>query len=101
MTKYKKGDEVTVRARVQDTDYLPTVGLTFTDGGLTAALYLSETQIATHTPKPRELEVGDVVGLEGAPLFHRTIIGLHGEWAWLSSGDGAYVSVKKIQIVRA
>ena len=64
MTKYRKGDEVTVHARVRNVDHFPEIGFTFSNGEtpeLTFALYLPESQIATHTPKPRELKVGDMV----------------------------------------
>jgi hypothetical protein len=106
MVKYKAGDEVTVRARARDVDHYPEVGLAFTNGKtpeLTYALYLSETQITTHTPKPRELKVGDVVGLEGAPeCFRWVVLALQDDWAWLRGEESrAYSSARKTQIVRA
>ena len=103
MTNYKAGDEVTVRGKIaQGARDSGRIHVLFDTLPWADVLAVREDMIATHTPKPRELEVGDVVGLEGAPEHFRwTVIGLHGEWAWLSSSKGAYASAKKIQIVRA
>ena len=64
MTNYKAGDEVTVRGKI---------ALDATDNGRVRVLFDTITwadgmavradMIATHTPKPPELKVGDVVGL--------------------------------------
>ena len=103
MTNYKAGDEVTVRGKVaHDANDPWCVRVLFDTLSWADGMAVRADMIATHTPKPPELKVGDVVGLEGAPEHFRwTIIGLHGEWAWLSSSEGAYASAKKIQIVRA
>ncbi len=103
MTNYKAGDEVTVRGKVAlDANDPWCVRVLFDTLSGVYRLGVRADTIATHTPKPLELSIGDVVGLEGAPEHFRwTIIGLHGEWAWLSSSEGACASARKIQIVRA
>ena len=101
MTEYKAGDEVTVRGWVKhDTDSSFSIDVRF--DSYETGLFLHEQEIVTHTPKPRELKVGDAVGLEGAPEnFRWKVLAIHDEWAWLvSENAGAYCSARKTQIVQ-
>lgn len=63
MAKFKAGDEVTVRAKILkvEIDSLA-VGITSEDGEATHYTHgVPFSEIATHTPKPREFKPGDMV----------------------------------------
>lgn len=59
MTKYRVGDEVTVRGVIKEIEYNPGFSLLVAIGS--AEVWLAKFGIATHTPKPREFKPGDMV----------------------------------------
>ena len=86
MTEYKTGDEVTVRGWVikDSIDDPKCVDVGF--NSLVAGLRIHYSEIATHTPKPRELKVGDIVDIAWSAEGGRwTILAIHKDRAWLLS----------------
>ena len=108
MAKYEIGDEVTLKGRLTGgRDQAGALHIELCVGGDTTAILPAHVwafpdAFLTHTPKPRELKVGDAVGLEGAPEnFRWQVLAVHDEWAWLvSENAGAYCSARKTQIVQ-
>lgn len=81
--KYMNGDKVTVTATVATDMKDGTVCCLFNAPKLNPnriVFFVSEEDIATHTPKPRPIQVGDTVGFNDIK-FH--VMGLHEEYAWL------------------
>ena len=106
MTKYKAGDEVTLSAKITTPEAAGFEGMMAIRlkswGPDSACVWIRVDDITTHTPKPRELKVGDVVGLEGAPeCFRWVVMALHDDCVWLRGEKSHdYSCVRKTQIVR-
>lgn len=82
ISKIRPGDEVTVRAKVLSTDdndiciKIP--------NALIASFYVEPEDLATHTPAPREIKVGDLGTFQNNKLVYE-VVHIRDELAWLSN----------------
>ena len=80
------GDELTVRAKVKDAE-IYVVRVSFGSSLKTEAF--SEDEIATHTPAPRPIKVGDRMKEKWSSKVG-VVEGVHGNFVWLSLPDAEY-----------
>ena len=99
LSKVKPGDTVTICS-----DELVVTGVLHDDGLLTVRLpdggfhTISRRLIASHTPAKRVPKVGDRVRVKSYASLH-TVIGVHGEYAWIDSGTWSPVTYPFDQLV--
>lgn len=96
--KYNIGDTVTVTAIVVS-DRVAVDGTVQCDfnapllvGQKNIIFCVPEEDIASHTPKPRPIQAGDIVAYGHAEL---TVIAIHDDSAWLERNDENQVIVQK------
>ena len=90
MTKYRAGDEVTVRAIV--TSFNPSCEFAIKGRTLSGDFFIKEKEIATHTPNPREFMVGDKVRPRSDGLTYE-LVGIREGYAFLWNGRNKYARV--------
>jgi hypothetical protein len=102
ITKIKVGDFVTVRAKVIDKNDVSPVDFCIALDALqdSACIWVLPSAILSHEPAPEPLKVGDVVTYD-ISIRRYTIIGLHGEQAWLeySGAPWCFVNVSQLRRV--
>lgn len=83
MTKYRVGDEVTLRGVIKRSECSHRIPLLVTIGN--SELWFSESDIVTHTPKQREFKPGDMVTWAAMSESVYTILAIDDDVAWLKN----------------
>jgi hypothetical protein len=93
LSKIKPGDEVTVRAVVREIagPFVRSDGkawdIKVRPHAFVHSEWIEHDAIVTHTPKA--LSVGDRVRVKNSTAV-RTVLALHGQYAWLSDGESCW-----------